>query len=380
MKIALVSPYDYPYPGGVTEHIYHLNQEFTRRGHQVKIIAPSSTDRDELEDNVYKFGGIVSLPVSGSWARISVSLRAYPSVKRILKQEQFEVIHLHEPLMPVLPLVVLRHSKTVNVGTFHAYRPSHPGYLYGKPLLRRFVNRLNGRIAVSLVALELVSRYFPGNYTVIPNGIDYDSFAAPAVRPMSQFDDGKLNILFMGRMEKRKGFRYLLRAFPYVKQEFPQARLIVAGAYQSHEVVSFQRYLHQLRLGDVEFVGRISEEDKPRYYRTCHVFCAPSTGFESQGIVLLEAMASGKPVVATDIPGYRHVIAHGREGLLVPPQDERALAAALVHLLADRELRERMGRQGQVKAQAYSWDKVAAKILDFYQETREKKLGATKNP
>lgn len=373
MKIALVSPYDYSYPGGVTEHVRHLEQEFQRRGHEVKIIAPSSSN-DIVEDNVYKVGGIVPIPASGSIVRITLSPGAYRKVKAILLREQFQIIHLHEPLMPVLPPVVLRHSKTVNIGTFHAYRESHLGYYYGKPLLKRFMSRLHGRICVSPAAYELVHRYFPGAYRIIPNGISPHEFAPERAQPLPQYADGKLNILFLGRMEERKGFRYLFSAFPAVKQQFPQARLLVAGGYKPEEVEPFRQEAQDRHIDDIVFAGRVSEQDKARYYGSCDIFCAPSTGFESQGIVLLEAMAAGKAVVASDIPGYRSVVTNNQEGLLVPPRNESSLAAALVRLLAAPDMRAALGEQGRKTAQRYAWDIVAGEILDYYGEVRQRVL------
>lgn len=379
MKIALVSPYDYPYPGGVVKHIFNLDKEFRRLGHDVRIIAACSEDVGDVPQQVIKVSGsIAHIPFSGSVARITLSPRVYRRVKKILKQEQFDVIHLHEPLTPALPLAVLRHvplsPRSVVVGTFHAYRESnHPGYEYAKPIFKRFFDRLDGRIAVSEAVRDYLVPYFPGDYRIIPNGIDLERFGDPALRPIEQFDDGKLNILFVGRLEKRKGFKYLLQAFAQVKKAVPQTRLMVVGAYDKEDKAEFVLYARQHRLRDVRFIGFVSEEDLPRYYRTCHVFCAPSTGFESFGIILLEAMAAGKPIVASNIDGYRGVLDDGEEGLLVRPEDERRLAEALIRLLKDPALRERMGRQGQVKAKDYSWQKVAQQVLDYYRELLERK-------
>jgi len=366
MKIALVSPYDYPYPGGVTEHIYHLSQEFTRRGHTVKIIAPSSTDQDQLDENVYRIGGIVPVPVSGSIARITLSPRAYRWIKQILQKEQFDIIHLHEPLMPVICLVTLRHSKSVNIGTFHAYRESNFAYLAGKPVLKIFINKLHGRIAVSQPARDLVARYFPGEYKIIPNGIDAETFGGEHVQPLPEYSDGKTNVLFVGRLEKRKGLRYLLAAWPAITSQYPDTRLIVVGEGDLRQELA--AFAEERRLRNVVFVGYVPNNQLPRYYRTAHIFCAPSTGFESQGIVLLEAMAAGRPIVASDIAGYRTVITNGQEGLLVPPADEAALAAAITRLLSDEELRQRLGQAGRVTAQRYSWDRVASQVLNYYVE------------
>jgi phosphatidylinositol alpha-mannosyltransferase len=379
MKIALVSPYDYPYPGGVVNHIFYLDKEFRRLGHDVRIIAACSEDVGDVPSQVIKVSGsIAHIPFAGSVGRITLSPRVYRRVKKILKQEQFDVIHIHEPLTPALPLAVLRHvplsPRSVVVGTFHAYRESlHPGYEYVKPIFEPFFNRLDGRIVVSEVVRDLLASYFPDDYRIIPNGIDLERFGDPALRPIEQFDDEKLNILFVGRLEKRKGFKYLLRAFAQVRKAVPQARLMVVGAFDKEDKEPFVLYAREHRLRNVRFIGYVSEEDLPRYYRTCHVFCAPSTGFESFGIVLLEAMAAGKPIVASNIDGYRGVLEDGREGLLVHPEDEWLLAKALIRLLKDPALRESMGRQGRVKATDYSWDKVAQQVLDYYRELLENK-------
>lgn len=366
MKIALVSPYDYPYPGGVTEHIHHLEMEFVRRGHVVKIIAPSSTSKHELSDNIYRIGGIVPVPVSGSIARITLSPGSYRWVKQILNRERFDIVHLHEPLMPVLCLVALRHSKSVNIGTFHAYREGNFAYLAGKAVLKRFIGRLHGRIAVSPPARELVNRYFPGDYEIIPNGIAPDYFGSANITPLPQYTDGKLNVLFVGRMEKRKGLRYLLRSWGAISRQYPETRLIVVGEGDLRD--ECERYVAENHLANVVFVGFVTNAELPRYYRTAHIFCAPSTGFESQGIVLLEAMAAGRPIVASSIAGYASVITDGEQGWLVPPGDSISLAVAIGSLLGNEALRDRMGNAGRQTAQTYAWDKVASRVLSYYED------------
>ncbi|MDI7275270.1 MAG: glycosyltransferase family 4 protein [Anaerolineae bacterium] len=369
MRIALVSPYDYPYPGGVTEHIAALDRVFRQWGHDVWVLATSSSDEEELHSNVLKVaGGVFGLPSSGSVARVSLSPRAYRRVKSILREMDFDVVHLHEPLMPVLPLAVLRHSHTLNVGTFHAYREiSHPGYEYGRHLLQPFFDRLDGRIAVSEAARDAVSRYFPGDYTIIPNGIDYELYSRE-VEPLPEYCDGRPTILFMGRLEKRKGFEYLLQAFARVRRRIPHARLLVAGAYSKEDKEPYVLQARREGIRGVRFLGFVPTEDKPRCFRSCDVFCAPSVGFESFGIVLLEAMATGRPVVASSIPGYRTVLTHGREGLLVEPGDPESLAEALVRLLEDPDLRQRMGACGQESARNLAWDRVARRVMDYYLE------------
>ncbi len=368
MKIALVTPYDYPYPGGVTEHISALDEQFRARGHDTRIIAASSTDEDVLSDHVIKVSGAVSpVSFSGSKARITLSPRVYQRVKAILKQEKFDVVHVHEPGVPVLSLAVLRHSHALNVGTFHAYRESNAIYEYAGPLVKRIFGRLDGRIFVSDAVREYINHYFPGDYIIIPNGIDFARFAATDIQPIERFYDGRPNILFVGRMDKRKGFRHLIRAYPYIKQVVPDARLIVVGAFGDKEKGPFIRYARTHHLHGIHFVGYVSPQDLPRYYRTATVFCAPNTGFESFGIVLLEAMAAGLPIVASDITGFRTVVEDCAEGFLIPPEDSRALAGALIQLLRDPKLRAEMSACGKTKAAEYDWSLIAQRVLDYYQ-------------
>lgn len=380
MKIAQITPYEYPFPGGVTEHVYHLDRCFRELGHEVKIIAPSSEDGGKLADNVISISeSITSIPFSGSISRVTLSPRIYPRVKRLLQQEAFDVVHLHEPLTPLLALVALRHSKSVTVGTFHAYREK--GNLPFQTVARLFrplIAKLDARICVSEASLELISHYFPGNYRIIPNGIDMRHFG-PQVEPIEKYMDGRPNILFVGRLDKRKGFRFLMRAYPYIVEAFPDARLLIVGAYERDDKEPSVRYARMHNLTGAKFIGRVSSEELARYYRTCDVFCAPSTGFESFGIVLLEAMAAGKPIVATNIPGYHSVLQDGQEGLMVEPESERALADGIIRLLRDPALGREMGARGQRKAAGYDWPIIARQILDLYENLLRQKAEARRN-
>jgi phosphatidylinositol alpha-mannosyltransferase len=366
MKIALVSPYDYVYPGGVTEHITRLERSFTKMGHSVKIIAPASLPQESFDiSKVYVVGRPFSIPSSGSVARISLSPRLSGRVKQILRQEQFDVIHLHEPLIPALPITVLRFSTSINVGTFHAYHGRRSrGYRYMKILLRRWFRKLHGRIAVSRPAMQFVSRDFPGHYEIIPNGVDVESFSED-VTPFEQYRDGKLNILFCGRIEKRKGLEYLLRAYSVIKGQFPDSRLIVVGEGKLRE--GYGEVVRSAFLRDVIFTGYVSDEEKIRYFKTADIFCSPATGKESFGIVLLEAMAAGKPIIASNIEGYASVMAHGVEGLLSTPCDVESLSMSLSYLMGNKRLRERMGAMGRRKAEEYSWERISRRVMEYYE-------------
>ena len=367
MKIALVSPYDFAYPGGVVNHISALEQYFTKMGHQVKVIAPASKAVPNFGDRFIPIGKPRPIPVSGSIARITISLRLASRIKEVLAEEKFDIIHLHEPFMPMLCSAVLRFSDTANIGTFHACHGS-PGYKFGRPIstmmLKRRRRKLTGKIAVSKPAMDFAHEHIPGYYNIIPNGINVEHFS-PEVSPVDKFCDGKLNILFVGRLEKRKGLNYLLEAYKQVKQKIPNSRLIVIGP-GTRLLKKYERFVRHSGLQDVVFVGYVSYDELPRYYKTADIFCSPATGRESFGIVLLEAMALGKPVVASNIEGYANVITHGVDGLLVPPKDTRMLAQTLISLMADESLRQQMGARGILKAKEYSWEYIAQRVLSYY--------------
>lgn len=364
VKIALISPYDFAHPGGVSEHITHLRSEFIGLGHEVTVMAPRARQGGlEVADGFYGIGRTVSIPGNGSTVRLTFDVTLYAAVKALMRRERFDVVHLHEPLLPVLPYMVLLNSQAVNVGTFHAFRASNPWYTAFKPYMTFVLSRLDGRIAVSEPAREFVSQYFEGPYEIIPNGIDVDRYGTD-VEPFPWAHDGIPRILFVGRFtEPRKGFKYLLRAMPLVRQQFPEARLVVVGTGSAER---FAGQIERYGVSGVEFIGFVPAAELPRYYASCDLFCAPSVARESFGIVLLEGMASGRPVVASAIPGYETVMSSGREGLMVPPKDPQALALAIVRVLSDRELRLRAGAAGRVTAARYAWPRIAASVLAAY--------------
>ncbi len=372
MKIALVSPYDFGSPGGVVSHISCLEQQFTRLGHEVKIIAPSSKAdviAARLGDRFIHIGTPRPMPVSGSIARITISLWLDHKIEEVFDREKFDICHLHEPLMPMLCTSVLRIKKAPMVGTFHA-SGGKPWYIMftpiGKWYLNRWFRKLDGRIAVSQVAFGYVKKYFPADYEIIPNGVDTQHFN-DKVEPIEKFIDGKINILFVGRLEKRKGFDYLLEAYRHIKAEMPDCRLIQVGP----GIRLRNKYIKRVRrygLQDVHFTGYALYRDLPRYYKTADIACFPATGRESQGIVLLEAMSVGKPIVASAIDGFTSVFSDGVEGIAVPPKNPKKLAEALLKLMRNKQLRQDMGKRGIIKAKQYDWSKIANKLLDLYHE------------
>ncbi|HEU0027878.1 MAG TPA: glycosyltransferase family 4 protein [Ktedonobacterales bacterium] len=377
MKIGLVSPYDWSYPGGVQDHILRLASELRGRGHSVRILTPATGARArQVEYGVYKLGWAAPLHVNGSVARIALAPDLSGRLRGILQREQFDVIHLHEPLASALGLSVLHLASSVNatlIGTFHAWArhslASAPEWAYASaaPFLGRYFRRLRGRIAVSPAAEEFVSRFFPGDYRLIPNGVDTALFR-PDAAPLSQFNDGKLNILYLGRIEKRKGLKHLLRAIPLIREHYPHTRFLIGGDGPLR--AAYEKLVAEAGWPDVVFLGRVPTETMPALYTTADVFCAPGTGGESQGIVLLEALASGRAVVASDIPGYRSVIQHQRNGLLVQPGRHEELAWAICHLLGSETERQRLGEAGHRRAETFSWERVATQVLAYYEEVR----------
>ncbi|HKG57893.1 MAG TPA: glycosyltransferase family 4 protein [Candidatus Limnocylindrales bacterium] len=362
MKIGLVSPYVYPLPGGVTEHVRYLYENLRLRGHDVRIITSSHGLQRSSEGDVIRVGKGFSMPANGSVGTVTLSPR-YPSqVRQMLQRERFDLLHFHEPFVPFLSLVLLRESTSVNIATFHAYAGFSPSYEFGKRMLGGYADRLHGRIAVSAAARHFIDRFFPGDYKVIPNGVDVDRYRRAV--PLARWQDGTRNLLFVGRHEPRKGLLELLKAFRILRKTGCECRLLVVGSGPQEREA--RRYVMTRRLRGVEFLGRVSDDEKAQLFKTADVYVSPATGGESFGIVLLEAMAAGTAVVCSDIHGYKGVVRRGREGLLVPPRKPKALAAALAALLADDDLRHRMGASGVSRAEEFSWERVAAKVDDYY--------------
>lgn len=349
----------------MNEHVAQLDRQFRAMGHQTRILAATSMEAGEVDDgHLYQLGMAVPLPSNGSTARITFSPFVLHKVKAFLDSEEFDIIHLHEPLTPMLSLAALLHSRTVNVGTFHAARPFNLLYHYTKAILDLFFDKLDVKIVVSEAARSFVDEYFPAEYEMVPNGISLADYRQD-VEPLPELMDGRRNILFVGRYsEPRKGFRYLVRAMPMIRGQFPDARLVVVG---TGDPSRHERFLEQNGVTDVVFTGYVPDEMLPRYYASADVFCAPSTGRESFGLVLLEAMASGVPVVAAANAGYSGVIENGVNGVLTPPKDEHALAMGLVRVLADTEFRQRLVANALEHVTQFDWPVVARRILEMYE-------------
>jgi phosphatidylinositol alpha-mannosyltransferase len=363
-KIALVSAYDIAVPGGVNGHVTHLAHEFRDRGHAVRIIAPGPPEATH-EPATITLGRTFPFPSGGSLARVTISPWLGSHVKNLLARERFDVVHIHEPLISSLTLLVLRHACALKVGTFHAAREGGKsrGYALTHLFLRPLSRRLDGCIAVSPAAARLASRYFPGPYEIIPNGVDVRRFATPLPCP-SGIDGTQPYVLFVGRFEERKGLPVLLHAFALLKRRVPAVHLVIVGDGRSRG--RHERWVEREAVADVHFAGRVPAADLPAYYQHAAVFCAPNTGHESFGLVLLEAMAAGCPVVASAIEGLSTVVTAGHNGLLVRPRDPGALADALERVLTDAPLARTLTAHGSGHAREFDWAHVATRVLGYY--------------
>jgi phosphatidyl-myo-inositol alpha-mannosyltransferase len=364
MKIGIVTPTYHPYPGGVPEHVYHSCLELGHCGHDVRVITTTFGPGDAPnEEQVIRIGRSISVPANGSMCPVAIDVRMRGKVRRVLDRERFDVVHIHEPLMPTLCLSVLSAADVPLVGTFHANNEAALGYRLFRPILSSYMRRLSARIAVSEAARDSVRRHFGGEYTIIPNGVDVQRFAGAS--PIESYRDGSFNILFVGRLEPRKGAKHLLRAFPRILEEVPDARLIVVGG---GPLANY--YVSQLPPGcggRVVFTGRVSGESLARHFATADVFCSPATGGESFGIVLTEAMSAGAPIVASRIAGYTAVVRDGDTALLVSPGSHQEIAEAVIRLARDPGLAHRLAESARSEVRQYAWDTVTERVLDVYE-------------
>ncbi|MEK2473442.1 glycosyltransferase family 4 protein [Streptomyces noursei] len=360
MKIGIVCPYSWDVPGGVQFHIRDLAEHLIRLGHEVSVLAPAD-DETPLPPYVVPAGRAVPVPYNGSVARLNFGFLSAARVRRWLQNGAFDVIHIHEPASPSLGLLACWAAQGPIVATFHTSNPRSRAMIAAYPILQPALEKISARIAVSEYARRTLVEHLGGDAVVIPNGVDVDFFARAEPRPEWQ---GR-TIGFIGRIdEPRKGLPVLMKALPAILAAVPDARLLVAGRGDQDEAVA--GLPAELR-SRVEFLGMVSDEDKARLLRSVDVYVAPNTGGESFGIVLVEALSAGAPVLASDLDAFAQVLDQGEAGELFANEDAAALAAAAVRLLntPDRlaELRER----GTKHVRRFDWTTVGADILAVYE-------------
>lgn len=357
MRIAIVSEFYYPHIGGVCEHVHHFAREARRRGHHVEIIT-SHLPGERPDPSVIRIARSVAINVNGGVGRFSVGWNVRAQMREALETGGYDIVHVHSPLTPALPLAALEVAAVPVVGTFHTF--FHRSYAYA--VLRRFfqerLDRLAAAIAVSRAVTRVFDRYFEARWTIIPNGVDLDTFRPDVPPPAIRMDVP--SILFLHRLEDRNGLETLIAAFRRLRERGHRAQLVIVGdgpARRRIERLARDR-------SDVVFTGP-AIQGRPSYYAHSAVYACPTT-IASFGITLLEAMACGTPIVCSDIPGFREVVADGREAIMVPAGDDRVLAGALVTILNDSALAARLAAAGRSRAQAFGWPAVTDRVFAVY--------------
>ena len=360
LRIALVTEYYYPHLGGVCEHVYFFAREARLLGHHVDIIT-SNLDGAVPEPGVIRIGRSQSVYANGSQARITVGIALRRQMRRVLRQGNYDIVHVHSPLSPVLPILAIEEAECPLVGTFHTYFDKSYGYQFGKKYFQRRLDMLDVAVAVSHSTTIALERYFEADWKIIPNGIDIDLFN-PHAPPPPEIRKDVPAILFLGRFDPRNGLTTLIESFKRVRGKNREAQLVVVGDGPLRQ--------HYYRAAgndpDITFVGSVLDA-RPSYYAHSAMYACPTTK-ASFGITLLESMACETPVICSDILGFRDVVKHGREALMVPCGDQDALADAMVQLLDDETLRVRLGKVGRREAEQYGWPRVTERVLGLYDD------------
>jgi len=379
MKVALVSFHSFYQPGGVKRHVFGLHKEFRKRGIESKIIAPRRKRQEYYGPDVILLGTSFPFPFSGATSDLAINFNPL-AIENTLKREKFDVLHFHNFGLPSIFQILTSPAaaSSLNVLTFHANLEGSK-FMKKFPVVLGLINKIcqwkiDGIIGVAPLSLKYFKQY-PGPKTVIPNGIDSEVFNSK-VPELKKYTNNKINILFLGRIEERKGLIYLLKAYKILERNLPpkfseRIRLIIVGEGPLKE--ELKKWVQLNRLKNVIFEGKVPEEKVPSFYKSCDIYCAPSIFGESFGLVLVEAMACGKPVVAFANEGYKEVLKRKGAEFLVQPRDYRALAKKLEILIKNQDLRKKMAEWGISEAQKYSWTRIAGQILDFYQLCQNEK-------
>src|SRR5690242_18627786 len=361
MRIGMVCPYSFDVHGGVQSHVLQLAEVMHGRGHDVSVLAPSSP-HVELPDYVVSGGKAVPIPYNGSVARLRFGPATHRMVKRWLADGDFDVLHLHEPNAPSLSMLALNIAEGPIVATFHTSTTKSLTLTVFEPFLRPMHEKIVGRIAVSDLARRWQMEALGSDAVEIPNGVDVGSVAhAPLLDGYPR--TGK-TVLFLGRFdEPRKGMDGLPRALPTLLTTLPDTEILIVGRGDEKELREGAGKLAK----HLRFLGQVDDAEKASAMRSADVYCAPNTGGESFGIVLVEAMAAGTAVVASDLDAFRRVLVDGKAGRLVPVDDSAGLAAGLIEVLDDDGLRERYVAAATAAVHRYDWSVVERQIMRVYE-------------
>ena len=364
LRIGMVSPYGWDTPGGVQIHIKELAQHFIAEGHDVSVISPVSDEDSIVDPWLVNAGRPVPIPFNGSVARVLFGPIAATRVRQWITQGEFDILHMHEPGIPSISLLACWAAEGAMVGTFHASTPKMRVIASVGPLIEPMIEKLSARIAVSEMAQATLKNLYGTEAVVIPNGIDSSRFAR--AKGMGELrSPGGLRIGFLGRFEEtRKGLPLLFEALPKIMKALPGVELVVAGPGDAAKVLG--RVDPQVAQR-VKFLGKLSEEEKLRFLASLDLYIAPNTGGESFGIILAEAMASGTPVLASDIPAFQDLLAVGDSGITFTSGDSSDLARKVVELLRDRARLQELAENGSRSAIRFDWGSVATQIMSVYE-------------
>lgn len=377
MKVGFICFHSFVKPGGVKNHILGLSKEFEKRGIETKIIVPRRKFRENYGKNVIIMGTSFPFNIGGTQGDFCMNFNPF-SIRKILKKEKFDILHFHNFIVPsawqILEVQKTIKNDTCNILTFHANLDGIPVLkslpYFSKIFVKRLNERVDGIIGVANLTLKLFRNYKKPK-RVIANGISLGEFN-PEIKGMQRFNDGKINLLFVGRIEERKGLIYLLEAYKILEEKYDNLRLIVVGDGPLKK--DCEHFCRCADLKNVVFEGQRQGVSMAKYFNSCDIFCSPAIFGESFGIVLLEAMACKKPVCGFSNLGYKELLA-GTKGaeFLAEPRDSVALALILQRLISDEKLRKDMGEWGLETAKKYSWERIADEVLDFYKECQKKK-------
>jgi phosphatidyl-myo-inositol alpha-mannosyltransferase len=360
VKVLLACPYAWDTPGGVQVHVRDLADVMRARGHDVLVAAPG--DRRATDPRVRIVGRPVRVPYGGTVAPICFSRRSFGRIRRLMHAFGPDVVHVHEPLTPSTSMLATLAATAPVVATFHAYSDRSRLMELAGPVLRSVHRRIAASIAVSAAAAAFVARAVRAELEIVPNGLDVERFAGGGPRP-DGLPEGRL-VLWVNRLDPQKGFPVAVRAFARIAAELKDVHLVVAGEGRDRAATQLLSDAERRR---IVMLGSVPHDRLPAYHATADAFVSPATGQESFGIVLVEAMAAGVPVVASDIPGYREVVRDGIDGLLVAPNNPEALARALLRVLTEPELASALARSGRERAATFSWGVVAPRIEAIYE-------------
>ncbi|MFR9750270.1 glycosyltransferase family 4 protein [Nocardia sp. 004] len=361
MKIGMVCPYSFDVPGGVQAHVVELARVFIERGHKVSVLAPAS-EGTPLPEFVVSAGRAVAIPYNGSVARLSFGPTAYTRIRRWIDGNDFDVLHIHEPNAPSLSMLALKIAEGPIVATFHTSTTKSLVLSTFQGVLRPYHEKIAGRIAVSELARRWQVEALGSDAVEIPNGVDVPAFARAPMLPGYPRAGG--TVLFLGRYdEPRKGMQVLLGALPELVREHPGIEILIVGRGDEDRL---RREAGKLS-GHLRFLGQVSDAEKASAMRSADVYVAPNLGGESFGIILIEAMAAGTAVIASELDAFRRVLRDGTAGMLVPVGDSAALATALHTVLTDTVRREALVRTATQVVGEYDWPVVAEQILRVYE-------------